>query len=127
MFANSEDILQPIGEEFEALLRFVLKGSPEEVPTAYEMECSLLRRLLGLGALLLGLYFTHQAQQHQSATAADHEGQELPYHGERWRSYWSVFGKIRFGRSYFYQEGRGWFALDAALNLPKKGVSDLLR
>jgi hypothetical protein len=44
----------------------------------------------------------------------------LPHH--------SVFGKLSFPRHYFYQaEEGGMCPLDAALRLPKRGSSDLLR
>ena len=100
MSANPEEIVQPIRDEFESLLSFVLSASPEGMPTAYEMECSLLRRLLVLGRLLLTLYLTQQAQKHQSATVLDRQGQELPYHSQRSRPYFSVTA-LRLGQAAF--------------------------
>jgi hypothetical protein len=55
MRANSDDILQQVRAEFEAVLMFVLEASPETVPDAYTMERELFRRLFTLGRMLLQL------------------------------------------------------------------------
>jgi hypothetical protein len=126
MFLNSEEIVQQVRAEFEATLTFVLDPS-SSAPSADAVERSLLRRLLGLGRSLLRLYFVHQARQHTAQSVADKQGQPVPYHSEKGRSYLSIFGRVYFMRRYYYREGAGLFPLDAALNLPPKGTSDLLR
>lgn len=35
------------------------------------------------------------------------EGQELPHHDEKERTYFSIFGKLLLERPYFYQKGNG--------------------
>ena len=127
MSANSEEIIQLIGDEFDGLLRLVTSSETDEVPTSYEMEVSLLSALLAFGRRLYGLYLATQSARFHQASAADCDGRVLPYHSERPRVYQSVFGPVAFDRSYYYSDGHGWFALDAALNLPEKGPSDLLR
>lgn len=126
MFPNSEEIVQQVRAEFEATLAFVLDPS-SSAPTADAVERSLLRRLLGLGRSLLGLYFVHQAKQHAAPSVSDKQGHPVPYHSEKGRSYHSIFGRVYFRRRYYYRQGAGLFPLDAALNLPRKGTSDLLR
>src|SRR5579872_4841631 len=127
MSANSEEIVQQVRAEFEATLAFVLDPSSGSAPTADAVERSLLRRLLGLGRSLLRLYFVHQAKQHSAPLVVGRDGAAVPYHSEKGRSYHSIFGRVHFRRRYYYREGAGLFPLDAALNLPPKGTSDLLQ
>jgi Uncharacterised protein family (UPF0236) len=124
--ANPDDILQPIRQEFEDLLSSVLHAQPD----AYQFECALFRRLLAMGALLMRLFLCVQAQRYCPDTATDKNERELPFHSHKARSLVTVFGKVRFTRAYYYQQGAGgsgYYLMDAALNLPKSGVSDLLR
>jgi hypothetical protein len=125
---NSEQIILKVRKEFEGLLRLVCDSSPDKAPTAYDLECCLFRQILSLGCSLLSLYFSIQAEHFHRPFAVDGEGQSLPYHSERTRDYHSAFGKLKITRSCYYARGRSiWYALDAALNLPKSGPSDLLR
>jgi hypothetical protein len=56
------------------------------------------------------------------------EGQELPYHSEKKRIYFSIFGKLPFWRPYFYETGAdGQSPLDAELSLGSDRYSDFLR
>ena len=127
MSANSDEILQQVRAEFEDLLGSVINPVGETAPTADVMERSLLRVLLNLGRSMMRLYFVHQAHKHAPESVQDAQGKSLPYHAEKMRSYFSVFGKVCFARRYYYRNGRGVFPLDAALNLPAKGTSDLVR
>src|SRR6266568_619456 len=127
MSSNSEEIVQQIRDKFEALLRFASDASTEPTPTAYEVERTLLYRLLEMGKMLLSLFFISQSKALRPARVTTPEGQLLPYHSQKRKSYLSVFGKVSFQRSYYYQDQKGYIPLDALLNLPKKGCSDLLR
>lgn len=127
MSSNSEEIVQQIRDKFEGLLRFASDASTEHIPTAYEFEHTLLRRLLEMGKLLLTLFFISQSKALRPTKITTPEGQSLPYHSQKRKSYLSVFGKVSFQRSYYYQDQKGYIPLDALLNLPKKGCSDLLR
>ncbi len=129
MSTNSEEIVQQIRCEVEALLTFVVGTPSTPFLHAYDMERSLLQRLRELGKMLLHLYFCVISQQFCAETTRTADGQCLPYHSQRERSYLSVFGKLRFRRAYYYQPAcqSGYFPADAALNLPAKGGSDLLR
>jgi hypothetical protein len=127
MPANSQEIVQQVRQEFEALLRFVVDASPQTVPDADTMERGLLRGLLDLGCLLLQLYFVQQNQQITPETLPTQEGAPLTLHSHKARVYLSVFGQVRFARRYYYRRGQGNAPLDAVLNLPACGASDLLR
>ena len=126
MTFNSQDIIQEIRAEFELLLDFVTNAEAQTA-TADCIERSLFRRLLGLGAQLLLLFFVVRAQNCSREPLQKAGGQELPYHTERKRTYFSVFGKIPFWRPYFYKAGVGQAPLDAELSLGSDRYSDFLR
>lgn len=127
MLANSQEIVQQVRQEFEALLRFVGDASPQSVPDADTMERSLFGRLLDLGRLLLRLYFVQQNQLLAPESVPGKEQTPLPWHSDKARSYLSLFGRVHFARRYYYRAKEGDFPLDAALNLPADGASDLVR
>lgn len=127
MSTNSQEIVQQVCDEFEAVLAFVLKASPQTVPDADTMERSLFRRLFDLGCLLLRLYFVQQDQLIAPETVSVKEGAPFPWHSHKERTYLSIFGRVRFARRYYYRTGEGHSPLDATLNLPARGASDLLR
>ncbi len=56
------------------------------------------------------------------------DGMRLTYHDQRPTTSYSVFGKVRLGRHDFTAPGQaGLCPLDAALSLPARCYSDLLR
>jgi len=116
-----------VRDEFEAMLTFVLSASPQTVPDADTMERGLFRRLFDLGCLLLRLYFHKQNQLLAPETVPGEKALPLPFHSEKERSYLSIFGLVRFARRYYYRKPQGCYLLDATLNLPEHGASDLLR
>lgn len=127
MSTNSPEIVQQIRTEFESLLQSVCAVAQPNTSSAYEAERTLLMRLLALGRMLLQLFFCCQSEQFQQKSIVTPQGDCLPAHSQKARSYWSVFGKVRIVRRYYYQDGQGYFPLDAALNLPQNACSDLLR
>lgn len=127
MSTNSEEIVLQVRAEFEGVLALVLNATPQTPPTADAMERRLLRRVLDLGRLLLQVYFLRQSERCTPETVTDAAGSALPYHSEKERPYHSVFGTVRFARRYYYRSEQGQFPLDAALNLPLTGASDLVR
>jgi hypothetical protein len=82
---------------------------------------------LSLGAQLLLLFFVVRSQNCSRETVQKEDGQELPYHAERKRTYFSIFGKIPLWRPYFYQAEVGEAPLDAELSLGSDRYSDFLR
>jgi hypothetical protein len=125
MSFNSDEIVQNIRTEFESMLQYV-QGSDES--TADAVERSLLKRLLGLGAHLMLLFFVLRASECSREPLPVEGGGELGYHSEKQRSYYSVFGKLPLKRAYFYARGQGGVSpLDEQLSLGADCYSDLVR
>jgi len=123
---NSDQIVQQIHHDFKDLVEYVT-GEASQSRTAYEVELTLFRRLLALGAQLLRLFFVQRATVRPSEPVAS-DGTRLRYQEKRQTTYFSVFGKVRFGRHYFHAPGqKGICPLDAELSLPSRCYSDLLR
>lgn len=127
MSAHSQEIVQQVRNEFEGMLAFVLEASPKTVPDADCMERSLFQRLFALGCLLLKLYFAQQNQLFAPQTVVGKDQKTVPWHSDKERCYLSIFGPVRFARRYYYCKGEGCYPLDAVLNLPESGASDMLR
>jgi len=127
MTFNSQSIIHDIRAELEKLIDFV-SGEQAQTATADHIEQSLFRQMLKLGAKLLLLFFVVRAQKCSRESIQMEEGQELPYHSEKKRIYFSIFGKIPFWRPYFYETGvQGQSPLDAELSLGSDRYSDFLR
>lgn len=126
MTFNSQDIIQEVRAKFEMMLDFVT-GPEAQTATVDHIERCLFRRLLSLGAQLLLLFFVVRSQNCSRETVQKEDGQELPYHAERKRTYFSIFGKIPLWRPYFYQAEVGEAPLDAELSLGSDRYSDFLR
>jgi hypothetical protein len=126
MSSNSAQIVQQIHHDFKDLVEYVT-GEASRSRTAYEVELTLFRRLLALGAQLLRLFFVQRAAVRPSEPTAP-DGTRLTYQEKRPTTYFSVFGKVRFRRHYFHAPGhKGVCPLDAELSLPSRCYSDLLR
>ncbi|MFQ5380747.1 MAG: ISKra4 family transposase [Dehalococcoidia bacterium] len=129
MAGDPSSILRQIGkadEQFRNLIAYV-RGPDALGATAYEVELHVLRELLGLGALLLKLFFDARTRASgPPPPAADGAGSRL--HSWRPRTYLSVFGPVRVSRRYYRTEsGGGVCPLDAELSLGRRCYSDLLR
>ena len=102
MSLNSDKIVQDMRQEFESMLQ---KVQESEEKTADEMERSLFKQLLGLGARLLLLFFIVRARDYTRPEWTTKEDVTLPYHGENERGYYSIFGKLPLSRPYYYKKG----------------------
>lgn len=127
MTFNSEKIIQDVRVQFEQMLDFVT-GETAQSASAYQVERSLFNLLVSLGLSLLQLFLTLRSEKSQRTKVTLADGQELPYHRDTTRHYFSIFGKLSFERPYFYKKGLGQqIPLDEALSLPADGYSDWLR
>jgi len=127
MSSNSTEIVQQIQQSFKNLVEYVT-GPAAQSRTAYEVELTLFRQLLLLGAQLLRLFFVQRAAVRPQEPVCAPDGTRLAYQDRRQTTYFSIFGKIRFERHYFHAPGqKGICPLDAALSLPSRCYSDLLR
>jgi hypothetical protein len=127
MIFNSETIIHDIRSEVEKLIDFV-SGEQAQTATADYIERSLFKQMLKLGAKLLMLFFVVRSQRSSREPIQMADGQELPYHSENKRIYFSIFGQIPFWRPYFYKTGaQGQNPLDAELSLGSDRYSDFMR
>jgi len=125
MSSNSEAIVQELREEFESMLHYIQHSESE---TAYAAERNIFKRLLLLGYKLMQLFFVLQAERHPRTEVKMESGEILPYHSEKKRTYFSVFGKLAVWRPYFYKQGVGRaFPLDKELSLGEDSYSDVVR
>jgi hypothetical protein len=125
MTSNPDQIVQHVQHDFQQLIAYVTAA---EARTAFEVERTLFRQLLALGAALLRLFFLTRATAQPTTSVLDSNRAPRPYYDERPISYYSVFGKLTFARAYFYAAGAGGTCpLDAELSLPERCYSDLLR
>jgi hypothetical protein len=127
MTSNSQTIIQEIQQEFEMLLEFVT-GERAQQATADQIERGLFKLLLAMGGKLLSLFFVMRSEACSRDPLQTASGATLAYQRDTRRSYYSIFGKLRLYRPYFYQKGvGGQIPLDAALGLGEDSYSDLLR
>ena len=125
MSFNTDEIVQEIRTEFESTLMYVLESNDA---TADEMERSIFRQLLSLGARLMVLFFRIRAAGYVHTPLETESGTELPYLSEKKRSYFSIFGKLPVWRPYFYAKDIGSASpLDSELSLGSDCYSDMLR
>lgn len=127
MSSNSVQIIHQLHRDFQELVEYVT-DKETQTRTAYNVELTLFRRLLKLGAQLLRLFFIHRAAVRPDEPVYAPDGTRLKYQSLRRTMYYSVFGKVRFKRHYFHTPGQEDFCpLDAELSLPPRCYSDLLR
>jgi len=125
MSFNTEQIVQDIRAEFESMLAYVTDSTAK---TADQVERELFKRLLGLGAQLLLVFFQQRAASYPHTPVKTADGAEVPYRCDKKRNYYSIFGKVPLWRPYFYaQDGTSASPLDAELSLGADCYSDLLR
>jgi hypothetical protein len=129
MTADPKSILSEINEICAGLIRSVTALDSEE--TAYSVECSVFKSLLAVGRLVMIAFFAAQATRYTDATVTvtvpEKDAVVLKRNGSRDAVFYSIFGDLPIRRAYYCGEGRGWFPMDAALNLPMTGLSDFLR
>jgi hypothetical protein len=127
MAFNSQEIIQDIRAEFEHLLDFVT-GEQARTAKADSIERGLFKMLLSLGTKLLQLFFVMRSEACSRQPVQSKSGQELPYHRDSVRVYFSIFNKVFIERPYFYKQGvAAQIPLDAELGLGDDSYSDLLR
>ena len=91
------------------------------------MERSLFRQVLHMGYQLLRLFVMKRVEGESHAPLVKRNQTVLPYHSQKGRDYFSIFGKLGIERAYFYAwGGSGYSPLDEALSLPEHCYSDLL-
>jgi len=126
MSSNSMQMIHQLRADFEHLLALVT-GPEAHTATIDQVERSLFRQVLRMGFRLLQLFVSVRVEAESHAPLASRGRRLLPYHSQKPRDYFSIFGKLRFERAYFYARGQGGQCpLDEALSLPERCYSDLL-
>ena len=126
MTFNSSQMILQLREDFERLLLFVT-GAQAQMATMDQMERNLFRQVLQMGYQLLRLFVMKRVETETHAALVKKDKTVLPYHSQKGRDYFSIFGKLTFERAYFYAwGGSGQSPLDEALSLPERCYSDLL-
>jgi len=126
MTFNSTQMIPELREDFERLLAFVT-GPQAQTATMDQMERNLFRQVLHMGYQLLRLFVMRRAEAESHAPRVKRNKTILPYHSQKARDYFSIFGKLTFERAYFYAwGGSGQCPLDEVLSLPERCYSDLL-
>jgi hypothetical protein len=126
MSSNSMQMIHQLRIDFERLLALVT-GPEAHTATMGQMERSLFRQVLRLGYRLLQLFVISRVEAESHTPLTRNDGMMLPYHSQKPRDYFSIFGKLTFERAYFYARGqRGQCPLDEALSFPERCYSDLL-
>ena len=126
MNPDSQEIVQQIKDKFEEIITFVTQNQ-QQPPSIYQVEKHLLTSLLSLGRALLLAFIRTQQEQLKHIDSICLNGENLPKHSLKRRSYRSIFGKINFKRAYYYNAEQSYFLLDARLKMPQNSLSDLLR
>jgi len=127
MTSTTAPIIAQVQAEVEALLGIVM-GPASQQQSAAEVELAIFRRLLGLGAILLRQFFEMRGAVKPARPVLSDDGTELRYHDRRSIGYLSIFGKLRVWRHAFTASGQPVVCpLDAALSLPERCYSDVLR
>jgi hypothetical protein len=116
---------------FEGILRWAL--SPEaRSRDLHEVERETFAKLLELGRSVLEAHLVERGtgRAHAVEVGVGRDAARLPYHCEKRITYYSIFGRIRIPRAYFWAwscGSQGVAPLDAELNLPERRYSYVIQ
>lgn len=119
-----DEVIQRINKQVSETIKWILGCKAVDF---LKFESQLLPQVYDLGKLLV-LLFLCMREEHWKLTHTDND-----IHGKRQgpkdRLIGTVFGKVRYWRTYIYRPkiGGGYYPLDTELGLPRDGFSMLLR
>lgn len=90
-----------------------------------QFENQIIPMVFDLGKLFIALFLCMREQQWK-LTHTEHEA-GCKCQGPKDRLVGTIFGKVRYWRTYIYRGGGGYYPLDIELGLPRDGFSMLLR
>jgi hypothetical protein len=116
------EVQSHITQAVTALVAWVLAG---QTLTFYEFETQLVPQVLALGRLFVQLFLCQREAQFQ----ADHPQSAPGYQrqGPISRQVGTLFGKVRYWRTYFFRPGGSYYPLDVELGLTSDGFSMAVR
>lgn len=117
-----EEVKASIAREVSALVTWVLTC---QTLTFFAFEAQLVPRVLVLGRLFIELFLSMRTAQFQATHPQPEPGYKRQGPDARWVG--TLFGKVRYWRTYFYRNGGGYYPLDVELGLTSDGFSMLLQ
>jgi hypothetical protein len=113
-------------DEFNGILEFVITDAAGA--EIHQVEKEIFRRLLRLGRRLLEVFLFSAGSGKAGPVIESPDGSIMRYQRKKVRQYLSIFGRVAISRAYYLgDDGRGFFPLDAQLNLPKRMYSYVLQ
>lgn len=117
-----EEVQARISQEVNGLTTWVMSCHSL---TFFEFEPQLVSKVLAWGCLLVQLFLCMRHEQFEATNPQPPPGYKRRGPFSRWQG--TCFGKVRYGRTYFYRAGRGYYPLDIELGLTRDGFSMRLR
>lgn len=117
-----EELKASIQREVDGLVTWVLSG---RTLTFDAFETQLAPKVLALGCLFIQLFLCMREVQWQAAHPQPLAGYKRL--GPVARQLGTFFGKVSYGRTYFYRQGGGYYPLDLELGLTRDGFSMRVR
>lgn len=125
MATNPDNIVAKANEHFNRLIEFSKNHDPDR--NLLQLETGVFEQILEIGRLAMEAHLAVQSARFEDAMVTTPNGVKLPCHSEREATIATIFGGVRFSRTYYYEDRLGHFEMDAALNIPPTGPSDFLR
>lgn len=110
-----------VREQVEQLLAFLTQEAP--ALTFHAVEQAVLGRLFTLGRLLLALFLSGCHERLDVPEVEVRAGWSYRRRPAQGRVLGTVFGKVKYWRTYLYAPGGGYYPLDRELQLPADGFS----
>ena len=128
MISRSEnEIVRDSLGEFKEIIEWIMHET-DDMPI-HEVERELHGKLLNLGKLLLTSYVKKEGDGYVGEELELESGGKVDYLQNHARTYFSIFGKLKIDRAYYWAEGmgEGVFPLDERLSLPHRSYSYVLQ
>ncbi|MBU1751261.1 MAG: hypothetical protein KKA73_26550 [Chloroflexi bacterium] len=109
----------------QAVAALVAWGLAGQTLTFYEFETQLMPQMLALGRLFVQLFLCQREEQWRAAHPLPVPGYKRQ--GPNSREVGTLFGKVRYWRTYLFRAGNGYYPLDTELGLTSDGFSMAVR
>ncbi len=121
-----EDIFEEIDAKVDQIKSFICGEAQQQ--SLHHVEKRLFAMILEFGLASLRAFLQKKGDGAVGSSHIDHEGTNRSRQStNRDRDYFSIFGKLKINRAYYWAKGLGGVCpLDADLNLPEKSYSYLL-
>lgn len=121
-----QEKIEEARREFNSILDYILSEAMSL--QIHKVEGGIYRRLLRLGQILLEVFVLATGTGKIGHSLTGEDGTVYRYLRESICRYLSIFGEISIVRAYYGKQGRrGFFPLDAQLNIPERKYSYVLQ